>query len=259
MPSFDLPALASQQGIRSDQSLGPIAPTQTLEDDLARIYLAPVRNEAARLQESVLPAYGQGSQPALKGALFANQTDADRDAAIGIALLAPFFQRVEVWHLSFWRRTVKAAVGIDIAPLTLSADTADAMDAALQRAAALLQGNVDELRKRLDTILWNGIAAGKTREQITADAQDALSISTRRARNTAEDQLLSFVGELNRSRQTQAAVSEYFWTHNPSSHPRWWHVARNGKVFSWAQPPEDGHPGSLPFCRCTARGIVRAN
>lgn len=30
------------------------------------------------------------------------------------------------------------------------------------------------------------------------------------------------------------------------------HAANEGQVFSWANPPETGHPGSEPGCRCWA-------
>jgi len=34
------------------------------------------------------------------------------------------------------------------------------------------------------------------------------------------------------------------------------HVAREGKEFSWKNPPDDGHPGEPINCRCTAEPVL---
>ena len=34
------------------------------------------------------------------------------------------------------------------------------------------------------------------------------------------------------------------------------HWRRHGKVFRWAEPPHDGHPGQAPNCRCVAAPLI---
>jgi len=37
------------------------------------------------------------------------------------------------------------------------------------------------------------------------------------------------------------------------------HYDREGKVFEWANPPFDGHPGTAPGCRCQAIPLIGVN
>lgn len=44
----------------------------------------------------------------------------------------------------------------------------------------------------------------------------------------------------------------YIWRTVGDGKVRSSHADRNGKVFSWVNPPEGGHPGEAPNCRCWA-------
>lgn len=46
------------------------------------------------------------------------------------------------------------------------------------------------------------------------------------------------------------ATSYYVWRSAGDDRVRHSHAARHGQVFAWAEPPEGGHPGTEPNCRC---------
>lgn len=48
----------------------------------------------------------------------------------------------------------------------------------------------------------------------------------------------------------------YIWRTAGDNKVRSEHVAREGLVFSWNDPPEGGHPGENHNCRCYARNIA---
>ncbi len=50
---------------------------------------------------------------------------------------------------------------------------------------------------------------------------------------------------------------EYIWRTVGDGRVRSSHAERNGKVFSWEDPPEDGHPGEAYNCRCWAEDIEK--
>ncbi|MAO54179.1 MAG: hypothetical protein CMM61_00590 [Rhodospirillaceae bacterium] len=50
----------------------------------------------------------------------------------------------------------------------------------------------------------------------------------------------------------------YIWRTVGDGKVRSSHADRNGKVFSWANPPEGGHPGEAPNCRCWAEEVADA-
>lgn len=48
---------------------------------------------------------------------------------------------------------------------------------------------------------------------------------------------------------------KYIWRTRGDSKVRSEHADRDGKVFDWDNPPEGGHPGEAPNCRCTAEDV----
>lgn len=48
---------------------------------------------------------------------------------------------------------------------------------------------------------------------------------------------------------------KYIWRTRGDNKVRSEHAERDGKVFEWNNPPEDGHPGEAPNCRCRAEDL----
>src|SRR5690606_28370742 len=61
---------------------------------------------------------------------------------------------------------------------------------------------------------------------------------------------------LSEHRQRNLGVKRYTWRTNVDGRERPHHRERNGKAFSWDEPPSGGHPGSEVHCRCTAEAIL---
>lgn len=49
--------------------------------------------------------------------------------------------------------------------------------------------------------------------------------------------------------------THYIWRSVRDDRSRGEHAKRHGQIFSWDNPPEDGHPGEAPNCRCWAEPI----
>ena len=47
----------------------------------------------------------------------------------------------------------------------------------------------------------------------------------------------------------------YIWRTVGDNRVRSEHAVRDGKTFSWDNPPDGGHPGEAPNCRCTAEDV----
>lgn len=48
---------------------------------------------------------------------------------------------------------------------------------------------------------------------------------------------------------------KYIWRTRGDSKVRSAHAERDGRVFEWNNPPEGGHPGEAPNCRCWAEDV----
>lgn len=52
---------------------------------------------------------------------------------------------------------------------------------------------------------------------------------------------------------------KYIWRTAGDGKVRSAHADRDGKTYSWDNPPEGGHPGEAPNCRCTAEEVEKPN
>lgn len=70
---------------------------------------------------------------------------------------------------------------------------------------------------------------------------------------------------LNDNRSTASGADEkegrntgkYIWRTQGDGKVRSEHAERDGKTFSWNDPPEGGHPGEAPNCRCWAEEVAK--
>lgn len=95
-------------------------------------------------------------------------------------------------------------------------------------------------------------------------------VTKERAQVIARDQTSKMNTNINQIRQTALGIQEYIWRTSEDSrvvgapggkypqgnamHGN--HYVRNGKIFRWDEPPDDGHPGWSIQCRCVALGVV---
>lgn len=143
--------------------------------------------------------------------------------------------------------------------------------------ARLVKNTTDLFVDRLGDRILAGVQAGLRAEtlaaQISADfvATDGLEVTnaSNRARLIARDQVASFRGDLDRSRQTEIGVSRFVWRTSEDERVRPSHRERDGMTFSWDAPIEiqleeknltvdkiEGYPGRPINCRCTAEPVL---
>lgn len=110
--------------------------------------------------------------------------------------------------------------------------------------------NAEQMGK-LETLFLRSLRDGSRSNQIEADVAAILDTSVNRARLIARDQIGKLNGQLDRRKQTDAGLDSYIWRGIGDSRERPAHVAREGVVFRWDQPPSDGAPGQPVQCRCS--------
>ena len=60
-------------------------------------------------------------------------------------------------------------------------------------------------------------------------------------------------------KESTGKQGQYIWRTSGDNKVRTAHAMREGKVFSWDNPPEGGHPGEAYGCRCTAEPYPNEN
>lgn len=97
-----------------------------------------------------------------------------------------------------------------------------------------------------------GVSRGNTLKSITEEVQKAANVTKGRAKLIARDQVSSLNAEITKIRQKDAGLNKYVWSTSLDERVRDEHANNEGRVFSWDDPPPEGHPGEDINCRCVA-------
>jgi SPP1 gp7 family putative phage head morphogenesis protein len=110
-----------------------------------------------------------------------------------------------------------------------------------------LSRKLEEKRLRLLTAARRGAFESYMRHGRVPEAYERIAAVASEAKALNTDVSLEALGpRLPAWRPT----THYVWRTVGDSRVRGSHATRNGQIFAWANPPEHGHPGHEPNCRC---------
>lgn len=128
-----------------------------------------------------------------------------------------------------------------------------------QEIKAFTKGNVGLIKsipeqyfEKVEGVVLRGAQVGRLPRDIAEDIVNQFGVTERRAALIARDQVAKFNGNLTQLRQKAVGVTKYIWSSSGDERVRPEHQERDGKIFSWDDPPPGGHPGEDIACRCVA-------
>jgi SPP1 gp7 family putative phage head morphogenesis protein len=160
-----------------------------------------------------------------------------------------------------WARELTRAAGTPMAVDTLTSrmQTGLWIAANTSRLQGLRADTLTMIRADLETAARTGVSA----EALAAHWElRGLPTTNGRLRGRAlviaRDQLGKLAAQIAEAQTRTLGFTEYQWDDMPAlaRAQRDQHVVRRGKVFEWANPPPDGHPGHAINCRCRAVTVV---
>lgn len=175
-----------------------------------------------------------------------------------------------------WTKITKLVLGVDL--FRAEPWLRDMMKSWVNKNATLIRNLQEETFKNITNVLSEGIEQGEKNTTIAKrlisetdlkalKPTDSKVSAIKKAKNRAEliavDQIGKLNGQLTEQRQKDIGVESYIWRNvrdrrvrgNPIGlypNSRYNHWEREGKVYSWGNPPPDGHPGFPVRCRCYA-------
>jgi SPP1 gp7 family putative phage head morphogenesis protein len=180
----------------------------------------------------------------------------ERQIQGGAEKIREIFGDEEQRHRVGLETTVKANYGIDISSVLRATDVRVAIETAMLRTLSLAKGITDDLSKKLVTTLVQGASDGERSTTLAKRMTKEFGIAAKRAKLIARDQTATLNGTLNKVRQQQIGLEKYKWSTSLDERVRPEHAEREGKIFSWDNPPDDGNPGEPINCRCVAIAII---
>ncbi|MDE2106655.1 MAG: minor capsid protein [Patescibacteria group bacterium] len=139
----------------------------------------------------------------------------------------------------------------------------DVLQAAISENVSLIKSIPEHFFTQVESIVTEGVRAGRDMNIITKGLQDQLSVTKRRAATIARDQSNKASAAILRVRQQEVGITEAIWLHSGGGrHPRPSHVAMDGGRYDVAKGMWDRDekawiwPGQLINCRCVSRAVV---
>lgn len=162
-------------------------------------------------------------------------------------------------------RQIKSVLGIDIfqsEPWLVAAT-----NAFTRENVSLINSIPNRYFEEIETLVLRNVRGGRRAPEIAAEIQQRYSVSKKRAAFIAKDQVGKLNADLTRGRQGDLGLNRYRWRTsrdervrgNPAGHypkVKHSHWTREGKIYSYDNPPEDGNPGKPPGCRCWAEPVI---
>lgn len=164
-----------------------------------------------------------------------------------------------------WQQLVKA---VELSPLDVPEDslafvraadgslTAAKREAWIRANVKLIKSVAEEHLDRVAEITEQAVKVGSRAEVVAERLREATGISSRKARTIARDQIATLQGQVVQARQTRLGIERYRWRTAGDSRVRTAHQLREGQIFRWDRPPNDGHPGQPINCRCYAEPVL---
>lgn len=163
------------------------------------------------------------------------------------------------WNKAALNRGLKKVIGIDVAFPEPWMN--DALSLFTLNNVDLISSIADDAFYDMQNLLMSGIQQGERWEnmadQIEAYVDPSIGRPRTRAELIARDQVSKFNATVNQLRQSEVGVRRYTWRTVGDDRVRDTHVANDGKVFDWDDPPsQTGHPGDDINCRCWAEPVL---
>jgi hypothetical protein len=175
------------------------------------------------------------------------------------------------WHLGRWRGAVLSASGVDLSTLIVPESARETVAQALERNVGLIRSVSDDARRKIADIVFAGLQQRRSAADVARDLRGSVDFERKRARRVAGDQIVKLSSALDAERRREAGLDTIEWVSSGKLHPRKWHRARNGQLFSENEtrvgkeidgkvvhemPPPDDRCGIPPFCGCTSKAVL---
>jgi SPP1 gp7 family putative phage head morphogenesis protein len=151
-------------------------------------------------------------------------------------------------------KQLKAAIGLEV-PIR-DPKLQPRLEAWTAENVALIKSIPARYLDDVQKVVTRSIADGDRWEELADKLEERFGVAESSAQLVARDQVGKFYAAVGQARQEDLGVTRYTWRTSQDERVRPEHVAREGKVFSWDDPPEDGHPGEPVNCRCTAEPVL---
>lgn len=164
----------------------------------------------------------------------------------------------------FYGRLEKTA-GVNLEGIVEEEGLTDLLEASAHNNAALIKSISTEYLEKVEGLVFRNTIVGATAKSLQEEILALGAITARRAKFIARDQTAKLNSAVNKSRQENLGITEFWWrsmrdgVRVRESHRKADKMSQQGRKFRWDTPPAvtGGHlPGEDFGCRCVGEAVI---
>lgn len=151
---------------------------------------------------------------------------------------------------------LKRQTGVDIEQFVFGGNkVAQRLEGLMLANTQLIKSIPTQYLDKVQSAVTRGLVSGKLPKDIAEEIKEIGRVTDSRARLIARDQSSKASSALTQARHEELGITRYRWSASGDERVRESHMANDGKIFSYDNPPPTGHPGHEVNCRCVAIAV----
>lgn len=174
-------------------------------------------------------------------------------------LAEQFAQRTATFQRVQLNKQTKAVLGTDI--FTGDRGMGARIAGFATENVSLIKGISEEIAIKVEKRVTRALTSATLHADLAKELDQDFDFGEKRAKLIARDQIGKFYGQINASRQQDLGVTHFTWVTvgdervREEDDPEDDHVALDGQVFPYDDPPFGMLPGEPILCRCSAEPV----
>jgi SPP1 gp7 family putative phage head morphogenesis protein len=154
--------------------------------------------------------------------------------------------------------------GLSLPTTGLNGEIGEVLKASVAENVALIKSIPMQYLEQVQGAVLRSITNGQGLADLVPFLEQQKGITLRRAKMIAHDQTRKAYNNISKGRLQAAGLKKFEWLHTGgSNHPRKEHIAMNGNVYRFDDPPiidiktgQRGIPGDAINCRCRIKPVI---
>lgn len=169
-------------------------------------------------------------------------------------LARKFGERTSVFQKAQLAKQTKAAIGVEI--IGKDKKLAKLMERFVSTNVSLITNIPERIVGELEATINRAVQLGTSTKELGKQIASKFEIEDKKAAGIARDQVGTFYGQLNATRQQDLGIEKFIWRTVGDERVRPEHRSRDGQEYSYKDPPSGELPGTPINCRCWAEPVI---
>lgn len=146
---------------------------------------------------------------------------------------------------------------LGVPPIKLESWLQEEVNNFTKENVSLIKSIPETYFSQVESTVSRMVQQGKMTSDIADEIETRYGVSESKAALIARDQTNKFNGSLNQLRNQEVGITKFEWSTSQDDRVRESHASKEGKIYSWDNPPADtGIPGADINCRCVGLGVI---